>query len=50
MIITTNHPKTIIGMIEIKMSYICDDCNGLGVTETDCIEETCDLCGGEGRI
>ena len=32
------------------MSYICDDCNGLGITETNGIEETCDLCGGEGRI
>jgi DnaJ-class molecular chaperone len=32
------------------MSNICDDCNGLGITETDDVQETCDLCGGEGRI
>lgn len=34
----------------IKMSYVCDDCNGLGVTESNGVEETCDLCGGEGRL
>ena len=32
------------------MTEICDDCNGLGVTETNGIEETCYLCGGDGRI
>ena len=29
---------------------ICDDCNGLGITETNDIKETCDYCNGRGKL